>query len=74
MNETELKVREILSFLLELPENTIYEELTSDSVSGWDSMKQVILIGAIENEFDIYIDAKDAASLNSYKSLVKYLG
>ena len=47
-----------------------------DSVEGWDSVHQLSLTSAVEDEFDIMLDAEDILEFSSYDNaktiLAKY--
>lgn len=55
-------------------------DLSSDfdksNVEGWDSVHQLSLISAVEDEFDIMLDAEDILEFTSYENaktiLAKY--
>lgn len=49
---------------------TVTPELSARDVVGWDSMKQVELIMAVEERFDIMFKPKDIENLNSIGDLV----
>lgn len=73
MNGNKDTVEKILTSVFNLPDNTVFEDLEIDSITEWDSMKQLTIITAIENEFDIFIDASDANKLTSYNSIIEFL-
>ena len=41
--------------------------------AAWDSLAHVLLVGAIESEFGLQIDASDSLELTSYESIASYL-
>lgn len=43
------------------------------SVDGWDSVRQLSLTTAIEDEFDIMLDAEDILELTSYSKGMEIL-
>lgn len=51
-------------------------EFDKNSVDGWDSVHQLSLTSAIEDEFDIMLDAEDILEFTSYNNaktiLAKY--
>ncbi len=67
------KVKEILQFVFELDGNSDVSSLSIDTVSDWDSMKQVAIVSALENEFDLFIEIEDAEKMTSYVQIVDYL-
>lgn len=69
----EEKVKEILQFVFELDENTDVTSLSIDTIKDWDSMKQVAIVSALENEFDLFIEIEDAEKMTSYSQIMAYL-
>ena len=51
-------------FLVE--KDALNEGFNNKSVDGWDSVRQLSLTTAIEDEFDILLDAEDILDLTSY--------
>lgn len=49
------------------------EGLNKDNVDGWDSVHQLSLTSAIEDEFDIMLDAEDILEFTSYENAKKIL-
>jgi acyl carrier protein len=49
------------------------EDLSIDSVPGWDSMAHVGLIIALQKEFKMSIPPADAIELTSVKNILQYL-
>ncbi len=51
-------------------------DFDKNSVEGWDSVHQLSLTSAIEDEFDIMLDAEDILEFTSYENaktiLAKY--
>jgi acyl carrier protein len=64
MNEADLK--RVIGAVLNLPAEEIDEHTSSDSVGQWDSLAQLNLILALEEEFGIEIPDEEAAELTSY--------
>ena len=52
------------------------DEFSSCTVEGWDSVHQLSLTSAVEDEFDIMLDAEDILEFTSYSNaktiLAKY--
>ena len=57
-------------------EESCLPELNKDNVDGWDSVHQLSLTSAVEDEFDIMLDAEDILDFISYDNtkaiLAKY--
>ncbi len=66
------KVKEILQIVFGVDYAHTVNVFNAETIDGWDSMKQVLLISALENEFDAFIEADEATSLTSYKKIVEY--
>ena len=64
MNEADLK--RVIGAVLNLPAEEIDEHTSSDTVGTWDSLAQLNLILALEEEFGIEIPDEEAAELTSY--------
>lgn len=69
----ESKVKEILCFVFSINEDYDMSKVNIDMIDSWDSMKQVAIVSAIENEFDLFIEVEDAISLTSYEKIIQYL-
>ena len=48
-------------------------ELNKDNVDGWDSVHQLSLTSAVEDEFDIMLDGEDILEFTSYENAKKIL-
>jgi len=73
MQDIEQIVKEILSAVFKVSSSSSIESLSMATETSWDSMKQLTLITALENEFDIFIEAAEAANLTSYEIIVKFV-
>ena len=69
MNEEKLlKLRAIFSVILELPESFPIEKSSKINNRKWDSLAQIAIIVAIENEFKVVIPTEDYERIMSFKS------
>ena len=79
MNPTTLQTKlvEIFRDSLGLGADAVVDELRYAEIPQWDSIAHMALIAAIEEGFDIMIDAEDVIGMNSFavaKTIVaKYL-
>lgn len=48
-------------------DSVINDSFDNKSVDGWDSVKQLALTTALEDSFDIMLDAEDILELSSYE-------
>lgn len=70
------KLKKAFSESLELEPEEVTDALSYGSVK-WDSLGHMVLITAIEDQFDIMIDTKDVIDLSSYakaKEIVRKYG
>lgn len=77
MNMTNLeKLNEIFCEVFSVETTALGSEFNKDNVDGWDSVRQLSLTTAVEDEFDIMLDAEDILEFTSYDNaksiLVKY--
>lgn len=63
-NEDALK--SVIGSVLDVDPLTIVPESSSDTISGWDSLKHMNLVIAIEEEFGVSIPDDEAANITSY--------
>ena len=73
----EEKLREVFSQVLGMDASQVTDELQYAVAEGWDSVAHMSLIAAIEEAFDIMIDAEDVIDMSSFKKardiVAKYL-
>lgn len=69
----EEKLKTLLSVLLGVDEGVIDENASSETIEEWDSLKQMNIIVAIEEEFNVQFDEEQSILSNSYQSLLKLL-
>jgi acyl carrier protein len=63
-------VKKVMASVLEVDAATLNEGSSMDNVPGWDSLKQMNLVLALEESFGVSIPDEDAANATSYKLLV----
>ena len=67
--ETRDKVRQIMGAVLQAP-IAPGQDVARESVPGWDSLKHVELLFALEDACDIKFDRQEFAELDSLDALV----
>jgi acyl carrier protein len=67
------KLNQIFSTVLELDESTYLDDLNLEDDETFDSLAHVLLIAAIESEFNISIDASDYEKFTSYSAIKSLL-
>ena len=60
------KLNKIFCEVFSVEESTLSSEFDKRSVEGWDSVRQLSLTSAVEDEFDIMLDPEDILNFTSY--------
>ena len=70
------KLNNIFCEVFSVESDALNSEFINTTVEGWDSVHQLSLTSAIEDEFDIMLDAEDILDITSYDNaktiLAKY--
>jgi acyl carrier protein len=72
MNNLE-KLTRIFCEVFSVEESALNSEFDKCNVEGWDSVRQLSLSTAVEDEFDIMLDAEDILEFTSYDNVKKVL-
>jgi acyl carrier protein len=62
----EAKLKAVVGAVLELEPAAVGEATSADTVEGWDSLKQMNLVIALEEAFGVTIPDADVVALTSY--------
>lgn len=65
----EVRLREILSDVLDLDPEQISDDFSRDDESGWDSMAHLRLITAVEQAFGLKFTMREIEEIRSYGDL-----
>ena len=65
----ESKLNEIFTAVLELGLDKINSEMSTDNTEQWDSIKHLMLMNTIEEEFNIQLNDEDLLNLTSYQAI-----
>lgn len=68
------KYNRIFSEIFSVPETELGPDFDSQQVDGWDSVRQLSLTAAMEDAFDIMLDAEDIIDFNAYEKGKAILG
>ena len=73
MNKTEIfeKLNGIFRDVFDDEDITVTETTTAADIEDWDSLTHIMLLSAIEDEFDVKFDMKAGAMAELIESLVK---
>lgn len=67
-------VEDIFRAVFELAEPVPIDTIVRDKHENWDSMTHVVLISALDDEFDLVINVPDAIKITSFHSCVSIIG
>ena len=65
----EAKLKEILLTVLELDPSENSDDLSTETNEKWDSIKHLLLMSTLEEEFQLNFSDDDLLSLTSYQSI-----
>ena len=71
MSDIENKIKKILSIIFLINKNKININSSNQNIEQWDSLKQLSLILAIEEEFNIHLSNEETLLLVDFKSILK---
>lgn len=61
--ELKEEIREIMAGILEIPADKLPFEAEMEDVEGWDSMRNVMILSALEDKYDIIFPEDDIFDL-----------
>lgn len=61
--ELKEEIREIMAGILEIPVDKLPFEAEMEDVEGWDSMRNVMILSALEDKYDIIFPEDDIFDL-----------
>jgi acyl carrier protein len=70
---TEPRLQEIFRAVLNLGTDVDVTQVRQADEPAWDSLAHVVLVGAVEGEFAVQIDAADSLQVTSYEAMARYL-
>lgn len=62
-----LKLKQLMSTIFDVPLETITEDSSSDNIENWDSLRHLNLILALEEEFNVTIPDEEVGNMVNYK-------
>lgn len=72
MNNIE-KLNRIFFEVFNVQESALNDGFDKCNIEGWDSVRQLSLSTAVEDEFDIMLDAEDILEFTSYENVKRVL-
>ena len=67
------KLNKIFCEVFSVEKSSLNENFNNCNVEGWDSVRQLSLTTAVEDEFDIMLDAEDILEFTSFDNAKKVL-
>lgn len=67
------KLNNIFAEVFSVDVSALGADFDNKSVENWDSVHQLSLTSAVEDEFDIMLDGEDVLGFNSYENAKKIL-
>ncbi len=67
------RLNKIFCEVFSVEESALNEKFNNKNVGGWDSVRQLSLTSAVEDEFDIMLDAEDILEFTSYENAKQVL-
>ena len=64
------KLFEILSAVLEIPQDDISSDLTAENVESWDSLKHLNIVLTVEQEFGVAFTDEDILNMLSVQGIM----
>lgn len=66
--------KKVFMDVFDVEEDALGNDFTTDNVEKWDSVTQMTLITALEDQFDIMIEIDDIYELTSYTKGMEVVG
>lgn len=63
----------VLAGVLELPADALPPDASAETVPGWDSLRQIELVLALEAEFDVRVPSDAVGALTSLEAIESFL-
>jgi acyl carrier protein len=67
-------LNDVMATVLRVPADSIGPDSSMDTVPGWDSLRHLTLVLALEEEFGVQIPDEEAGSITSYPLIKLVLG
>ena len=72
MSNIDDKIKKVISIVFEIDLDKIKDNSSPDNIENWDSLRHMMLIGALEDEFDIQFSDDEMTELLNFK-LIKFI-
>ncbi|OEU70996.1 MAG: hypothetical protein BA863_18865 [Desulfovibrio sp. S3730MH75] len=68
-----VELQQLLAEVFEIRQDEIVENLTSEDVDNWDSLKQMDLVVSLENKYNIALSFEEIVKISSVKDIIDVL-
>lgn len=65
--EAEDRIRNVMAAVFDVPPTEITDDASPHDIKGWDSIKHMNLVLALEDEFEIHFDEAEIPSLVNFR-------
>ena len=72
-DEIKIKVIDVISNVFNIEKSKINQKMDSNNMDGWDSLKHMNLIIALEEEFNINFQDFEIIQINSFKKIIEVI-
>lgn len=72
MSNIDDKIKKVISIVFEIDIDKINDNSSPENIENWDSLRHMMLIGALEEEFDIQFSDDEMTELLNFK-LIKFI-
>lgn len=72
-DQIQARVRELLSQVLDIPQESIGPEFSQALTPSWTSLIHLMLISQIESEFGVFLSNQEISDLTSFTQIVETL-
>ena len=69
----EEQIRQVMADILDLSPDSIDESTSQDNTATWDSLSQINLLVALEQEFNVTFDPSEVESMFSFQDILEIL-
>ena len=68
-NQIEDRIKKVISAVFSISTDSIHDNISSDNLESWDSLKQLHLISAFEDEFNIRFKEEDIFDMLNFTAI-----
>ena len=70
LDEIEVKITEIFSRVVDVTLDSVSITMTPSDVENWDSMKHIMLLLAVESDFELKFSDREMVSIGTLAELI----